>query len=90
MGNVMTFSSKPRVAFNRPMTSEAISAEDSVLLIVEDDAHYARILLGIARGKGFKGIVAGDYDHLPESAFYMVGNTEEAIEKAKRIASEAA
>jgi CheY-like chemotaxis protein len=37
---------------------EAIGAEDSVLLIVEDDAHYARILLGIARGKGFKGIVA--------------------------------
>ncbi|HEX2878931.1 MAG TPA: response regulator, partial [Polyangiaceae bacterium] len=31
---------------------------DSVLLIVEDDAHYARILLGLARSKGFKGIVA--------------------------------
>ena len=31
---------------------------DSVLLIVEDDPHYARILLGIARGKGFKGVVA--------------------------------
>ena len=34
--------------------------------------------------KGFKGIVAGDYDHLPEAAFYMVGGIEEAVEKAKR------
>ncbi len=40
--------------------------------------------------KGFKGIVAGDYDHLPESAFYMVGTIEEAMEKAKKMAAEAA
>jgi F-type H+/Na+-transporting ATPase subunit beta len=40
--------------------------------------------------KGFKGIVAGDYDELPESAFYMVGTIEEAVEKARKIASEAA
>jgi F-type H+-transporting ATPase subunit beta len=40
--------------------------------------------------KGFKGIVDGDYDHLPESAFYMVGTIEEAIEKAKKLAAEAA
>jgi F-type H+-transporting ATPase subunit beta len=40
--------------------------------------------------KGFTGIVAGDYDHLPESAFYMVGAIEEAIEKAKKMAAEAA
>ena len=40
--------------------------------------------------KGFKGIVAGDYDHLPEAAFYMVGTIEEAVEKAKRLAEEAA
>jgi CheY-like chemotaxis protein len=37
---------------------EAIVDDDSVLLIVEDDPHYARILLGIARSKGFKGVVA--------------------------------
>ncbi|HYM89434.1 MAG TPA: response regulator, partial [Nitrospiraceae bacterium] len=36
----------------------AIDAGDPVLLIVEDDPHYARILLGLARDKGFKGIVA--------------------------------
>jgi len=40
--------------------------------------------------KGFKGIVAGEYDHLPESAFYMVGTIEEAVEKAKKMAAEAA
>jgi len=40
--------------------------------------------------KGFKGIVAGDYDDLPESAFYMVGTIDEAIEKAKKIAAEVA
>ena len=40
--------------------------------------------------KGFKGICAGEYDHLPEAAFYMVGTIEEAIEKAKKIAAEAA
>jgi F-type H+-transporting ATPase subunit beta len=36
--------------------------------------------------KGFKGIVAGDYDHIPEAAFYMVGTIEEALEKAKKMA----
>ncbi|MGB4468460.1 MAG: F0F1 ATP synthase subunit beta [Azovibrio sp.] len=35
--------------------------------------------------KGFKGIVNGDYDHLPEQAFYMVGTIEEAVEKAKTL-----
>jgi F-type H+-transporting ATPase subunit beta len=40
--------------------------------------------------KGFKGIVAGDYDHLPESAFYMVGTIEEAVAKAQKLAAQAA
>ena len=35
--------------------------------------------------KGFKGIVNGDYDSLPEQAFYMVGTIEEAVEKAKTL-----
>ena len=39
---------------------------------------------------GFKGIIDGQYDHLPETAFYMVGTIHEVIEKAKRIAEEAA
>ena len=40
--------------------------------------------------KGFKGIVAGDHDDLPESAFYMVGTIDEAVEKAHKMAAEAA
>jgi F-type H+-transporting ATPase subunit beta len=40
--------------------------------------------------KGFKGIVAGDYDDLPEASFYMVGTIEEAVEKAKKLAAAAA
>ena len=40
--------------------------------------------------KGFKGIVAGEYDHLPESAFYMVGTIDEAVAKARKMAAEAA
>jgi F-type H+-transporting ATPase subunit beta len=40
--------------------------------------------------KGFKGICDGEYDHLPEVAFYMVGTIEEAVEKAKKMAEEAA
>jgi len=54
--------------------------------------HVAEIFTG-APGKyvslkdtiaGFKGILNGDYDELPEQAFYMVGNIEEAVEKAKK------
>jgi F-type H+-transporting ATPase subunit beta len=40
--------------------------------------------------RGFKGLVEGKYDHLPEAAFYMVGTIEEAVEKGKRLAAEAA
>ena len=40
--------------------------------------------------KGFRAIVDGKYDHLPEAAFYMVGTIEEAEEKAKKMAAEAA
>ena len=40
--------------------------------------------------KAFKGIVAGEYDHLPEAAFYMVGTIDEAIAKGKKLAGEAA
>ena len=55
--------------------------------------HVAEIFTG-APGKyvslkdtiaGFKGILAGDYDDLPEQAFYMVGTIDEAVEKAKNL-----
>jgi F-type H+-transporting ATPase subunit beta len=35
--------------------------------------------------RGFKAIIAGEYDHLPEQAFYMIGGIEEAVEKAKTL-----
>jgi F-type H+/Na+-transporting ATPase subunit beta len=35
--------------------------------------------------RGFKGLLAGDYDHLPEQAFYMVGGIDEAVEKAGKL-----
>ncbi|GHC01378.1 F0F1 ATP synthase subunit beta [Thermomonas carbonis] len=37
--------------------------------------------------RGFKGIVDGEYDHLPEQAFYMVGSIDEVVEKAKKLAA---
>ncbi len=40
--------------------------------------------------RGFKGLVDGEYDHLPEAAFYMVGTIDKAVDKAKRMAAEAA
>ena len=40
--------------------------------------------------KGFDAICKGEYDHLPESAFYMVGTIEEAVQKAEKMAKEAA
>jgi len=39
--------------------------------------------------KGFKGLVNGDYDHLPEAAFYMVGTIEDAVKKAQKLAQAA-
>ncbi len=40
--------------------------------------------------RGFKGLVDGEFDHLPEQAFYMVGTIEDAIKKAQKMALEAA
>ncbi|WP_417460596.1 F0F1 ATP synthase subunit beta [Kordiimonas sp.] len=60
--------------------------------------HVAEIFTGISGEfvsledtiKGFKAIVAGEYDHLPEAAFYLVGNIEQAVAKAEKLAAEAA
>ena len=40
--------------------------------------------------KSFKAVVEGDYDHLPEAAFYMVGGIDDAVEKAAKLAADAA
>jgi F-type H+-transporting ATPase subunit beta len=58
--------------------AEIFTGSPGVLVAVEDTI------------KGFKGIVAGDYDHLPEAAFYMVGTIEDAVAKAKKLAADAA
>src|ERR671913_567964 len=59
--------------------------------------HVAEVFTGIP-GKfvpveetvrSFKAVVSGEYDHLPESAFYMVGGMEEAVSKAEKMAAEA-
>ena len=39
---------------------------------------------------GFKGIVNGDYDHIPEAAFYMVGNIDHVLKKAEELMQKAA
>ncbi|RZM35390.1 MAG: F0F1 ATP synthase subunit beta, partial [Sphingomonas sp.] len=39
--------------------------------------------------RSFKAVVEGEYDHLPESAFYMVGGIDEAVAKAEKMAAEA-
>ncbi|MGD2131854.1 MAG: F0F1 ATP synthase subunit beta, partial [Maricaulaceae bacterium] len=39
---------------------------------------------------GFKRLCAGEFDHLPEPAFYMVGTIEDAVKKAEELAAEAA
>ncbi|MGN6159780.1 MAG: F0F1 ATP synthase subunit beta, partial [Devosia sp.] len=39
--------------------------------------------------KGFKGLVNGEYDHLPEAAFYMVGTIDDAVKKAQKLAAAA-
>jgi F-type H+-transporting ATPase subunit beta len=39
--------------------------------------------------KGFKGLISGEFDHLPEPAFYMVGNIDEAKAKAAKMMADA-
>lgn len=59
--------------------------------------HVAEVFTGISGKfvqiedtvKSFKAVVDGEYDHLPEAAFYMVGGIEEAVEKAKKLAADA-
>jgi F-type H+-transporting ATPase subunit beta len=58
--------------------AEVFTGKSGVLVALEDTI------------RGFKGIVEGEYDHLPEAAFYMVGTIEEAVEKAREMAAEAA
>ncbi len=58
--------------------AEVFTGTSGVLVSIEDTV------------KGFKGLVEGEYDHLPEQAFYMVGTIEEAVQKAEKLAAEVA
>ncbi len=77
---------------------QVVSRARKIQRFLSQPFHVAEIFTG-SPGKlvsladtiaGFKGICEGKYDDLPESAFYMVGNIEEAIAKAKKLALEAA
>src|SRR5918999_1506028 len=60
-----------------PFVAEVFTGTPGVLVEIADTI------------KGFKGLVKGEYDHLPEAAFYMVGTIEQAVEKAQRLAEAA-
>jgi F-type H+-transporting ATPase subunit beta len=57
--------------------AEAFTGSPGVFVALEDTI------------KGFAGLVKGDYDHLPEAAFYMVGTIEDAVKKAQKLAAAA-
>ena len=85
---------------------EELSEEDKLVVararkiqrFLSQPFHVAEVFTGIPGVfvdladtiKGFKGLVEGKYDDLPEAAFYMMGNIEEVVEKAKQMAAEAA
>ena len=74
---------------------QAVSRARKIERFFSQPFHVAEVFTG-APGKyvplketirAFKGIVDGEYDHLPEQAFYMVGTIDEAVEKAKKLAA---
>jgi len=76
---------------------EAVSRARKIERFFSQPFHVAEVFTG-SPGKyvslkdtirGFKAIVDGEYDHLPEQAFYMVGSIDEAVEKAKKMAEKA-
>ncbi|MDN5939881.1 MAG: F0F1 ATP synthase subunit beta [Salinisphaera sp.] len=77
---------------------QAVSRARKIERFFSQPFHVAEVFTG-APGKyvpladtirGFKGIVEGEYDHLPEQAFYMVGNIEDAVAKAEKMAEKKA
>ena len=72
---------------------QAVSRARKIQRFMSQPFHVAEVFTG-SPGKyvplmetirGFRGIVDGQYDHLPEQAFYMVGTIDEAVEKAKKL-----
>ena len=74
---------------------ETIRAEGTVWRVTRDTAAPEEITPELGRLiqetiESFKAVVAGEYDHLPEGAFYMVGGIEEVKAKAEKMAADAA
>mgnify|MGYP001795121229 CR=1 FL=1 len=81
-----------------PEDKQAVSRARKIQRFLSQPFHVAEVFTGSPGVlvsladtiKGFKGLVDGKYDHLPEAAFYMVGTIEQAMEKAQKLAAEAA
>ena len=80
-----------------PEDKQAVGRARKIQRFLSQPFHVAEVFTGIS-GKfvqvedtvrSFKAVVDGEYDHLPEAAFYMVGGIDEAVEKAKKLAAEA-
>ncbi|HEV8406975.1 MAG TPA: F0F1 ATP synthase subunit beta, partial [Sphingomicrobium sp.] len=76
---------------------QTVSRARKIQRFLSQPFHVAEVFTGIP-GKfvqvedtvrSFKAVVDGEYDHLPEAAFYMVGGIEEAVAKAEKLAQEA-
>ena len=86
----------PLISTVRPGVIEVFQGSKAEQRFLSQPFHVAEVFTGISGKfvqledtvKSFKAVVDGEYDHLPESAFYMVGGIEEAVEKAKKMAAE--
>jgi len=71
----------------------AVSRARKIERFLSQPFHVAEIFTGAPRKyvslkdtiAGFQGILGGEYDHLPEQAFYMVGSIDEAVEKGAKL-----
>jgi F-type H+-transporting ATPase subunit beta len=95
-GNATSEGSKVALVFGQ-MNEPPGARARKIQRFLSQPFHVAEVFTGIP-GKfvqvedtvaSFKAVVEGEYDHLPEAAFYMVGGIEEAVEKAKKLAAEA-
>src|SRR5207248_10902762 len=76
---------------------QIVSRARKIQRFLSQPFHVAEVFTGISGKfvqvedtvKSFKAVVDGEYDHLPEAAFYMVGGIDEAVAKAEKMAQEA-
>ena len=81
----------PLITFLRPGITKVEGSKQSQFFVAEVFTGTPGKLVNLdSTIKSFDAICKGEYDHLPEAAFYMVGSIEEAIAKAEKMAKEAA